>query len=73
MARVGPTTPFERSQELLDGMHPLLNGDLIATPTDLLLDEGNFTNIDENGNPEGFELGGVEVADGWNVYIGLSR
>lgn len=65
-----PKTPRDRAEGQNVNTHPRANGDLILTPDDIFEGQGNFTFVDEEGNPEGFRLGQPPERDGWHVYEG---
>lgn len=72
MPEHSPRTPSERAKAQPVQVHPRVGGDLILEPDDILEGQGNFTVVEDDGTPEGFDLGNVEQVDGHHVYEGYS-
>lgn len=72
MPEHSPRTPSERAKAQPVKVHPRVNGDLILEPDDILEGQGNFTVVEDDGTPPGFDLGNVEEVDGHHVYEGYS-
>lgn len=67
-----PNNYIDREQHTHTNTFMRADGTVILLPKDLFEGKGDFINRDRDGNPDGWTIGDVEIANGWFPYLGTA-